>query len=65
VVLTGMGSDGVLGARALKAAGGRVWAQDKDSSVIYGMPMEVAKAGLADAVLDLGELAAGLARVVR
>jgi chemotaxis response regulator CheB len=33
--------------------------------VIYGMPMEVAKAGLADAVLDLGELAAGLARVVR
>ncbi len=65
VVLTGMGSDGVLGARALKAAGGRVWAQDRDSSVIYGMPMEVAKAGLADAVLDLGELAAGLARVVR
>lgn len=65
VVLTGMGSDGVLGARALKAAGGRVWAQDRDSSVIYGMPMEVAKAGLADAVLDLGELAAGLARAVR
>lgn len=65
VVLTGMGSDGVLGARALKAAGGRVWAQDKDSSVIYGMPMEVAKAGLADAVLDLGELSEGLARVVR
>ncbi|MEW6729665.1 MAG: CheB methylesterase domain-containing protein, partial [Pseudomonadota bacterium] len=65
VVLTGMGSDGVLGARTLKAAGGRVWAQDRDSSVIYGMPMEVAKAGLADAVLDLGELAAGLARVVR
>jgi len=65
VVLTGMGSDGVLGARALKAAGGRVWAQDRDSSVIYGMPREVAKAGLADAVLDLGELAAGLARAVR
>lgn len=65
VVLTGMGSDGVLGARAIKAAGGRVWVQDRESSVIYGMPMEVAKAGLADAVLDLGELAAGLARVVR
>jgi two-component system chemotaxis response regulator CheB len=65
VVLTGMGNDGVLGARVLKAAGGKVWAQDKESSVIYGMPMEVARAGLADAVLDLGELAAGLTRVVR
>lgn len=60
IVLTGMGNDGVLGARALKAVGGKVWAQDRDSSVIYGMPMEVAKAGLADAVMSLDALASCL-----
>ncbi|MFZ5579388.1 MAG: protein-glutamate methylesterase/protein-glutamine glutaminase [Pseudomonadota bacterium] len=65
IVLTGMGNDGVLGARALKAAGAKVWAQDKESSVIYGMPMEVAKAGLADAVMSLDELASCLLRCVR
>lgn len=65
IVLTGMGNDGVLGARALKAVGGKVWTQDRDSSVIFGMPMEVAKAGLSDAVMSLDDLASCLHRCLR
>lgn len=65
MVLTGMGNDGVLGARALKAAGAKVWTQDRDSSVIFGMPMEVAKAGLSDAVMSLDDLASCLLRCLR
>lgn len=53
VVLTGMGADGREGARMLKAKGSRIWAQDEATSVIYGMPMAVAKAGLTDRVLPL------------
>ena len=53
VVLTGMGSDGREGARMLKQAGSQVWAQDEASCVIYGMPMAVVKAGLADFVYSL------------
>lgn len=48
VVLTGMGADGREGARMLKAKGARIWVQDEESCVIYGMPMAVMKAGLAD-----------------
>jgi two-component system chemotaxis response regulator CheB len=53
VVLTGMGADGREGARMLKAKGSRIWAQDEATSVIYGMPMAVAKAGLTDQILPL------------
>ena len=63
VILTGMGADGREGARALKRSGGAVWAQDRESSVIYGMPAAVAEAGLADAVLDLDEIGRRLARL--
>jgi two-component system chemotaxis response regulator CheB len=55
-VLTGMGQDGLRGARMLKAQGARVLAQDESTSVVWGMPGAVANAGLADAVLPLGEL---------
>lgn len=64
VVLTGMGSDGCEGARSLKAAGARVWSQDADSSVVYGMPMVVAKAGLSDRVLPLSGMADALIQAV-
>jgi two-component system chemotaxis response regulator CheB len=56
VVLTGMGRDGLAGSRAVVEAGGRVVVQDEFTSVVWGMPGEVAKAGLADAVLPLGQI---------
>ncbi len=56
VILTGMGSDGKEGARMLKETGSVVWSQDEVSSVIYGMPMAVAKAGLADEIINLADI---------
>ncbi|WP_263139341.1 chemotaxis response regulator protein-glutamate methylesterase [Pseudomonas sp. RIT-PI-AD] len=56
VVLTGMGADGREGARLLKQGGSQVWAQDEASCVIYGMPMAVVKANLADAIYGLDDI---------
>lgn len=56
VVLTGMGADGREGARLLKQSGSQVWAQDEASCVIYGMPMAIVKAELADAVYSLDDI---------
>lgn len=56
VVLTGMGADGREGARLLKQGGSTVWAQDEASCVIYGMPMAVVKADLADAIYSLDDV---------
>ena len=61
VVLTGMGADGREGARLLKQAGSAVWAQDEASCVIYGMPMAIVKAELADAVYSLDDIGRHLA----
>jgi two-component system chemotaxis response regulator CheB len=63
LVLTGMGSDGLRGAQAIVAAGGNVMAQDETSSVVWGMPGQVAHAGVCSAVLPLNDIAAKLARV--
>ena len=62
VMLTGMGQDGVKGCEDITAAGGRVIVQDEATSVVWEMPGLVARAGLADAVLPLGELAGELVR---
>ena len=62
VVLTGMGSDGREGARAIRGAGGQVIAQDQASSVIWGMPGAVAEAGLADMILPLKDIGPEIAR---
>jgi two-component system, chemotaxis family, protein-glutamate methylesterase/glutaminase len=62
VVLTGMGKDGLDGARAVKAAGGRILCEAESTCVVYGMPRAVAEAGLADEVLPLHQLAAAIAR---
>lgn len=56
VILTGMGSDGKEGCRMMKQSGSDIWSQDEKSSVIYGMPMAVAKAGLTDEILSLDEI---------
>lgn len=56
VVLTGMGADGREGARLLKQGGSHIWAQDEASCVIYGMPMAIVKANLADAVYGLDDI---------
>lgn len=65
VVLTGMGQDGLRGCEAIKAAGGQVLAQDEATSVVWGMPGFVARAGLADRVLPLGQMAGEIVRRVR
>lgn len=56
VVLTGMGQDGLRGVEVLKASGAHIIAQDEASSVVWGMPGFIARAGLADAVVPLGEI---------
>lgn len=57
IILTGMGADGCDGARLLKQSGASIWAQSKETCTIYGMPQAVVNAGLADAVLDLDDIA--------
>src|SRR3954452_2507716 len=61
VVLTGMGRDGAQGARAVRAAGGRILCEAAESCTVYGMPRAVTEDGLADVVLPLGELAEAIA----
>lgn len=56
VILTGMGADGKEGCRLMKQSGSDIWSQDEKTSVIYGMPMAVAKAGLTDEVLALNDV---------
>jgi two-component system chemotaxis response regulator CheB len=64
VVLTGMGSDGKLGAQAIVQAGGRVIAQSGPTCVVWGMPRAVEEAGLCEAVIPLHELAAAICELV-
>jgi two-component system chemotaxis response regulator CheB len=65
VVMTGMGQDGLRGSERIREAGGQVLVQDEATSVVWGMPGFVAKAGLADKVLPLHELGSEIARTVR
>jgi two-component system chemotaxis response regulator CheB len=58
VVLTGMGSDGVRGSQLIQQAGGQIIVQDEASSVVWGMPGQVAAAGLAERVFPLTDIAA-------
>lgn len=64
LVLTGMGSDGLEGARSLKQSGAIIAVQDEASSVVWGMPGVVANAKLAEQVLPQGEIASFLERCV-
>jgi len=56
IILTGMGMDGAKGAKAVRAAGGRVLAQDEKTSVIYGMPRAAVNAGAAERAIPLDEI---------
>ena len=64
VVMTGMGSDGVIGARHIRAAGGEVIIQDEASSVVWGMPGLVYAAGQADGIYPLDQLVPEIMRRV-
>jgi two-component system chemotaxis response regulator CheB len=63
LVMTGMGKDGALGASAVRAAGGRIIAQDRETSVVYGMPRAVIEMGLADDIVPLDRIATKLVRL--
>jgi two-component system chemotaxis response regulator CheB len=60
LMMTGMGADGLGGARAVHEAGGMVLAQDEATSAVWGMPGRVAEAGIANAVLPLAAIAGEL-----
>jgi two-component system chemotaxis response regulator CheB len=64
VILTGMGRDGEAGCDAVRKYGGRVICQDRDTSMIYGMPGAVVSAGLAHEVLPVQEIASCIVREV-
>ncbi|MFM2152722.1 MAG: Chemotaxis response regulator protein-glutamate methylesterase, partial [Pseudomonadota bacterium] len=65
VVLTGMGSDGLRGIEVLRSMGVRNIVQDEKTSVVWGMPGAVAKAGLADQILPLDDVPLAIVRGVR
>jgi two-component system chemotaxis response regulator CheB len=56
IILTGMGEDGLNGAKKIKASGGKVFIQDKESSVVWGMPGAIAALNLQDETLTLAEI---------
>jgi two-component system chemotaxis response regulator CheB len=60
-----MGSDGVLGAQVVREQGGRVIVQDENTSVVWGMPGQVAAAGFADNIYPIGSIATEIDRQVR
>jgi len=65
VVLTGMGSDGAVGLRDIRAGGGETIVQDEQSSVVWGMPGAASKMGVVDRVVPLPRIAAEVRRAVR
>lgn len=56
LILTGMGADGREGCRELKSRGARIWAQDQDSCVVYGMPQAVANANLSEKSIGIDDI---------
>ncbi len=65
VILSGMGSDGTLGLRALKEKAGAVFVQEPDTAKFNGMPQSVIEAGLADVVAPVEELPARISAYVQ
>lgn len=65
ILMTGMGGDGVAGLRAIKERQGRTIAESEETAVVFGMPREAIRAGLADAILPLPEISRALAGACR
>ena len=63
VILTGMGSDGLKGCQTVLEEGGRVLAQDRESSIVWGMPGAVAQAGICEEILPLQKIGPAIARI--
>ena len=57
VIMTGMGKDGLEGAKIIKSAGGKILAQSEETCVVYGMPKAIVDAQIADAIVPLGDMA--------
>lgn len=64
IILTGMGADGCEGAKRLKAKGSLIWAQDRETSVVYGMPAAIADAGIAEKILPLSSFSSHIIQQV-
>jgi two-component system chemotaxis response regulator CheB len=64
VVLTGMGNDGLRGAKEVRRHGGRILVEAEQTCTVYGMPRAIVEAGLADEVLPLDQMAAAIAAEV-
>jgi two-component system chemotaxis response regulator CheB len=62
--MTGMGSDGLLGATCIKANGGRIFTEAEETCVVYGMPAAVMEAGFSDRAVRLDMLAKAMMEVV-
>jgi two-component system, chemotaxis family, protein-glutamate methylesterase/glutaminase len=65
VVLTGMGNDGLRGAREVQRLGGRILVESEQTCTVFGMPRAIVENGLADEVLDLGRLADAISAEAR
>lgn len=65
VVLTGMGDDGLQGARDIRAAGGYVLTESPNSAVIYGMPRVVREAGLSQGEAEIDAMGAAIVRALQ
>lgn len=65
LVMTGMGSDGADGIRAMKAAGATTLSQDRDSCIVYGMPKAAFETGCVDRVVSLAEITAVLTKLLQ
>lgn len=64
VILTGMGNDGAKGLAAMKRTGCKIFAQNEETCVVYGMPKAVVDAGIADKVLSIEEMAGEIINAV-
>lgn len=64
VLLTGMGRDGAVGLKSLKASGARTLVQDRETSVVYGMPKAAAEAGAADEIVPLPDIPQAIKRAL-